>query len=130
MRIGQLAKSASVGVETVRYYQRLGLLTPPDKPHTGFRSYSKDDLARLKFVRRAQRLGFSLDDIAGLIELSNADCADVQVLARHKLDLVRQKLADLHRIADVLDGVLRQCTARGSHQGCPIIESLRTGDGA
>lgn len=126
MRIGQLAKSAGVGVETVRYYQRLGLLRLPDKPHTGFRSYSEDDLARMKFIKRAQRLGFSLADIAGLFKLSDSACTDVQVLARRRLSLVQKKIADLRRIEDVLGTVLQQCAGHRRHQGCPIIESLNT----
>lgn len=127
MRIGQLAKAGNVGVETIRYYQRLGLLTEPKKPYSGFRNYVAEDLQRLKFIKRAQQLGFSLEDISGLLNLSSSACADVQALAGQKLDMVRQKISDLTRVADVLQGVLKQCSSRKSHQGCPIIEALNTG---
>jgi len=124
MRIGELARTADVSVETVRYYQRLRLLATPRKPYSGFRTYTETDLAHLRFIKRAQQLGFSLEEIAGLIRLSSADCAGVQKLARHKQALVRAKIADLTRIAEVLDSVLRQCARRKPHEGCPIIESL------
>ncbi|MGH8457437.1 MAG: MerR family DNA-binding protein [Stenotrophobium sp.] len=126
MRISQLAKSAGVGVETVRYYQHLGLLTTPQKPHAGFRTYTEVDLARLRFIKRAQQLGFSLDDIAGMLRLSGAACPDVQALAHRKLDLVQRKIADLARIEGVLQDVLKRCSARKPHEGCPVIASLNS----
>ena len=124
MRIGKLAKSAEVGVETIRYYQRIGLLRTPDKPYGHARTYTEADLARLRFIRRAQRLGFSLEEIANLLKLSAADCDNVQGLARRKLSLVREKIADLSRMAEVLEEALAHCTARKKYEGCPIIESL------
>ncbi|HWQ37955.1 MAG TPA: MerR family transcriptional regulator [Burkholderiales bacterium] len=124
MRIGELAKAVGVGVETVRYYQRIGLLPTPPKPYASFRSYTQSDVARLRFVKRAQQLGFSLEEIAGLVRLSSADCEDVQALARNKLRLVRDKIADLDRIAGVLESVLSSCARRKPHEGCPIIETL------
>ena len=74
MRIGELAKSVNVNVETVRYYQRIGLLELPQKPYGGTRYYSSEDLKRLRFIRRAQQIGFSLEDIRALLELSSSDC--------------------------------------------------------
>ncbi|MBM3358751.1 MAG: MerR family transcriptional regulator [Betaproteobacteria bacterium] len=124
MRIGDLAKLAGVGVETVRYYQRIKLLKTPAKPYRGIRNYSRDDLARLQFIRRAQQLGFSLEEIAALLRLSRADCANVQSLARRKLDLVQAKLDDLSRMSKVLEDVLVRCSRRKPHEGCPIIETL------
>jgi len=124
MRIGELAKAAGVGVETVRYYQRIGLLSTPAKPYSSFRSYTEADAARLRFVKRAQQLGFSLDEIAELLRLSSANCEDVQALAKNKLHLVREKVADLNRMAGVLESVLQRCMQRHAHEGCPIIETL------
>jgi MerR family transcriptional regulator, mercuric resistance operon regulatory protein len=124
MRISDLAKTCDVGVETVRYYQRVGLLDTPDKPSGRFRVYGKEDVTRLRFVRRAQQLGFSLEEIANLLRLSAANCDDVQTLAVHKLDLIRGKIEDLARMARVLEQVVRQCRARQSHEGCPIIAAL------
>lgn len=124
MRISGLARASGVGVETVRYYQRLGLLGTPEKPQGGFRSYDESDLIRLRFIRRAQQLGFSLEEIASLLRLSAADCDDVQTLAVRKLGLVQDKIRDLTRMAGVLEEVLSQCRARKPHEGCPIIETL------
>jgi Hg(II)-responsive transcriptional regulator len=124
MRIGEFAKAAGVGVETVRYYQRIALLPTPGKPHGGTRSYTETDLARLHFVRRAQQLGFSLEEIASLLRLSAANCEDVQALASRKLELVRQKIADLTRMANVLEKTLKRCRSPRIHPGCPIIETL------
>lgn len=124
MRISELARATGVGVETIRYYQRVGLLEIPDKPRGSFRSYEKTDLVRLRFIRRAQQLGFSLEEVANLLRLSAANCNDVQTLAARKLTLVQDKVKDLTRMAAVLEDVLSQCRARRLHDGCPIIETL------
>lgn len=130
MRIGELAQAAGIGVETVRYYQRERLVRVPPKPAGGARSYSDTDVTRLRFIRRAQQLGFSLTEIRALLRLSLTDCADAQVVARAKLSLVRDKLADLQRLATVLEGVLTQCERRGPYDGCPIIATLGDADDA
>src|SRR6202011_342411 len=98
MRIGELARSVEVNVETIRYYQRIGLLELPQKPYGGIRSYSSQDLQRLRFIRRAQQLGFSLEDIQALLEISSSECEQVQKLATEKLNLVHEKLSQLRRI--------------------------------
>ena len=102
MRIGELAKSVAVNVETVRYYQRIGLLELPEKPYGGMRSYNDDDLQRLRFIRRAQQLGFSLEDIRELLELSSSDCKRVEKLATEKLNQVRARLRQLRKIESIL----------------------------
>jgi|ERR1700730_11446751 MerR family mercuric resistance operon transcriptional regulator len=124
MRIGELARSVGVSVETIRYYQRIGLLALPQKPYGGMRSYSTQDLQRLRFIRRAQQLGFSLEDIQVLLELSSSDCDEVQKLATDKLSLVQEKLGQLRRIESVLAQTLKQCARRQDNQPCPIIETL------
>jgi MerR family transcriptional regulator, mercuric resistance operon regulatory protein len=124
MRIGELAKSVDVNVETIRYYQRIGLLELPQKPYGGTRSYSGDDLRRLRFIRRAQQIGFSLEDIRALLELSSSDCKQVGKLAAEKLTLVHAKLTQLRRIESVLAKTVEQCTRRKGNQPCPIIETL------
>src|SRR5258708_27993696 len=98
MRIGELAKSGDVNVETIRYYQRIGLLGLPQKPYGGTRSYSSDDLRRLRFIRRAQQIGFSLEDVRALLELSSSDCNQVVKLSAEKLTLFHAKLTQLLRI--------------------------------
>lgn len=124
MRIGQLARSAGVGVETVRYYQRIGLLPEPAKPVRGSRSYGLEALDRLRFIRRAQQLGFSLAEIADLLQLTAAECADVLRLATEKLATVEDKILSLQRIAAVLEAVVSRCRSRRPHEGCPLIAAL------
>lgn len=123
MKISQLAKAAGIGVEAVRYYQRIGLLETP-KRSSGFREYGHRELERLRFIRRAQALGFTLAEIATLLQLSAANCQDVEAIARERLASVAEKIADLQRIADVLTDVVARCAARESYEGCPIIETL------
>ena len=124
MRIGELARTVDVNVETIRYYQRIGLLELPEKPNGGMRSYKDEDLQRLRFIRRAQQLGFSLDDIRELLELSSSDCERVEKLAVEKLSLVKAKLRQLRRIESVLAKTVEQCARRKNNQPCPIIETL------
>jgi MerR family mercuric resistance operon transcriptional regulator len=124
MRIGQLARSIGVNVETIRYYQRIGLIDLPAKPYSGYRSYNDQDLRRLRFIRRAQHLGFSLNDIRALLELSSSDCKQVQKLALEKLNLVKGKLSQLRRIESALTKTIEQCAKRRPHESCPIIETL------
>jgi Hg(II)-responsive transcriptional regulator len=124
MRIGQLARSVGVNVETIRYYQRIGLIELPAKPYAGYRSYSDHDLRRLRFIRGAQRLGFSLDDIRALLELSSSDCQKVKQLALEKLNLVKGKLRQFRRIESALTKTVEQCAKRRAPESCPIIETL------
>jgi len=124
MRIGELAKTVDVNVETVRYYQRIGLLALPGKPYGGMRSYSDADLQRLRFIRRAQQLGFSLEDIRELLELSSSDCKRVEKLAAEKLSVVKARLTELRRIESILTTTVERCAKRKGNQPCPIIETL------
>lgn len=124
MRIGELAKSAGVSVETIRYYQRQGLLDTPEKPYGQNRHYTESHLNSLKFIKRAQDLGFSLAEVSSLLSLSASDCSEVEKVASRKLQLVREKLADLSRIESVLVEAVTSCKERRSYEGCPIIESL------
>jgi MerR family mercuric resistance operon transcriptional regulator len=124
MRIGELARSVEVNVETIRYYQRIGLLELPQKPFGGMRPYSEEDLQRLRFIRRAQQLGFSLEDIGELLELSSFDCERVEKLATEKLNQVRARLRQLRKIESILSKTVDQCARRKGNQPCPIIETL------
>jgi MerR family mercuric resistance operon transcriptional regulator len=124
MRIGELARTVDVNVETIRYYQRIGLLELPKKPYGGTRSYNDESLQRLRFIRRAQQLGFSLGDIRELLELSSSDCERVEKLAVEKLSLVKAKLRQLRRIESILAKTVEQCARRKGNQPCPIIETL------
>jgi MerR family mercuric resistance operon transcriptional regulator len=126
LTIGAFAAAADVNVETVRYYQRKGLLAEPDKPSGSIRRYGNPDVARVKFIKAAQRLGFSLDEITGLLALDDgAHCREARTLGQRKLDNVREKLADLRRIESVLARLVKDCgNARGT-VSCPLITALQ-----
>lgn len=124
MTIGTLAKEAAVNVETVRYYQRRRLLGVPARPTGGVRRYGEDALARIGFIKRAQDLGFTLDEIAALLRLERfSACRPARALAAKKLALVDARLHDLARLKSVLEELILRCDA-GSARGCAIIESL------
>jgi len=124
LTIGQLANTADINVETIRYYERRGLINRPIKPKIGYRKYDNEILQRLHFIRKAKTLGFKLEEIKNLILLSEGHCDDVQSIAQLKLDQVRGKLNDLHRLEDVLDELIRKCNKSKDKAHCPIIESL------
>jgi MerR family mercuric resistance operon transcriptional regulator len=129
LTIGRLAAQAGVNLETVRYYERVGLMLPPERTPGGHRDYRPEHRARLTFIRRARELGFGLEDIRALIRLAQPDqisCAEVKDIASRHLDAVRAKLADLARLEALLDSTVRQCGA-GDVPICPVIEVL---DGA
>jgi len=128
LTIGAFARAAGVNVETIRFYQRRGLLPEPSKPYGGIRRYGATDVDRVRFVKSAQRLGFSLDDIAGLLRLADGThCAEARLLAEHKLDEVRARLADLARMEAVLAGLVSDCAQGGGMCGCPLIDAMREG---
>ncbi|XKE47098.1 Hg(II)-responsive transcriptional regulator [Halomonas organivorans] len=128
LTIGGLAKAAGVHVETIRYYQRRGLLTAPERPAGGIRRYGREEVERLGFVKAAQRLGFSLNEVAELLRLDDGlHCDEASALAERKLGEVREKIADLRRIEDVLAERVRACRAREDNPDCPLIASLHGG---
>jgi MerR family mercuric resistance operon transcriptional regulator len=124
LTIGQLATRAEVNVETIRYYERRGLIERPDKPVTGYRQYSDEVLHRLLFIRRAQTLGFKLDEIEKLLFLSVGHCTEIQSIAEHKLDQVTNKIKDLQKLENVLRDLVRQCGESVDKAHCPIVETL------
>ncbi len=128
MTIGALAAAAGVGVETIRFYQSRGLMDMPRKPLQGIRRYGPSDLAQLQFVRRAQRLGFNLKEVADLrrLEYDDGSCAGTRTLAQERLTDVRQRLADLARIEATLAQLVAACADRGEPDACPIIAALST----
>ncbi len=123
--IGAFAAAAGVNVETIRFYQRKGLLPRPRRAYGSIRRYGGADVARVKFVKSAQRLGFSLDEIGGLLALEDGThCADARVVAEQKLENVRAKLEDLRQIESVLAQLIERCgSARGTIT-CPLIAAL------
>ena len=124
MTIGQLARAAGIHVETVRYYQSLGLVQVPPRPPRSVRRYPEDAVTRLAFIRRAQDAGFTLKEVGELLRLSQApNCRGARELAAHKLEQVESRMADLARMRTALRTLVRQCDA-GRVRACPIIESF------
>jgi MerR family transcriptional regulator, mercuric resistance operon regulatory protein len=122
--IGKLATRAGVNVETVRYYERTGLIEQPVKPANGFRRYDKAILDRILFIKKAQTLGFKLDEVKTLLELSVGNCVEIQSLAEVKLEDVQLKIRDLQQLESVLADLVKQCRARVDKADCPIVEVL------
>ncbi len=123
--IGALAKSADVPVETIRYYEREGLLPKPERSRAGYRLYRAADVGRLRFIRRARDLGFSLEEVRQLLGLADrtAPCDDVRTLACAHLSDVRARLADLRRMERTLAGLLKDCL-RDPTLDCRLLQAL------
>ena len=130
MSIGQLAKSAQVGIDTVRFYERHGLLPKPQRKASGYRQYSAEDARRLVFIRRAKDLGFALADIGELLKLrgqgdgSGRNVARVRSVAKQKLQTVEAKIAELERLRDVLQELVTACPGHGAADHCPILRAF------
>ncbi|WP_445766575.1 Hg(II)-responsive transcriptional regulator [Rheinheimera sp.] len=123
--INKVAKTLGINVETVRFYERKGLIQQPTKPFTGYRHYPDDTLNRIRFIKRAQELGFTLDEIANLLSLNDRPCDQVQELAKHKLSAVKEKMADLQRLEHALMAFVTQCQSNDDVSHCPIIDALQ-----
>lgn len=125
LTIGALAKAAGVNVETIRFYQRRGLLLEPDKPYGGIRRYGAAEVARVRFVKSAQRLGFSLDEVAQLLRLEDGThCQEAAELAAARLTDVRARLADLRRMESALSQLVAACHTQRGQVSCPLIAAL------
>ena len=131
MTIGQLAQEAQVNVETIRYYERRGLVPEPSRRESGYRQYERDDIARIRFIKRAQGLGFTLQEIAELLDLRvdpGTTCADIKVQAEMKITDIAEKIQVLQRMKKVLVQLTAACDAQAPTGQCPILESLETED--
>jgi MerR family mercuric resistance operon transcriptional regulator len=125
LTVGQLARTAGVNVETVRYYHRIGLLPTPERAYGSIRHYDRQALRRLRFIKRAQRLGFALEEVSSLLALDDGrHCAETKMLAEHKLVLVRQKILDLAAIETNLRSFIDACSHTRGGCGCPMIDAL------
>lgn len=125
LTIGRLAQAAGVNVETIRYYQRRGLLTEPDKPLGGQRRYWSADATRVRFIKRAQQLGFTLEEVKGLLLLEDGQsCKETRLLAERKLALIEARIADLTRMRRLLKGLIAECIEGRRPRSCPIIATL------
>lgn len=124
--IGDVGRRTQTAVETVRYYERIGLLPKPARTAGNYRSYGNAEVARLSFIRRARDLGFSLDQVRTLLSLADdrdRPCGEVDTLARHHLDAVDRKIADLSSLRSELSSLIAQC-GRGTVADCRILEAL------
>ena len=126
MTIGQLAAAAAVSVETVRYYQRRGLLAAPDRPAGSIARYPHAALTRLRFIKRSQALGFSLDDVQALLSLDDGQaCSKARSIGEHKLADVQQRIQTLRALEVALKDLVGKCSAaKGKKVNCPLIETL------
>jgi MerR family transcriptional regulator, mercuric resistance operon regulatory protein len=126
LTIGKLANSAGINLETVRYYERIGLMPEPGRTEKGHRNYATAHVRRLTFIRRARELGFAIEDIRTLLELAEpgrVSCCEVQKIAARHLHNVRSKLADLARMEQLLAKTIGQCSGNPS-SACPVLEML------
>jgi MerR family copper efflux transcriptional regulator len=127
LTIGEVAKAAELAVETVRFYEREGLIAEPPRRPSGYRQYPPDTVRRLRFIRRAKELGFTLKEIGELLELrvsTRTSCADVRSLAAAKMADIEAKMLDLARIQAALTELVRTCRGKGPTSTCPILDAL------
>ena len=126
LTIARLAAAAGVGVETIRFYQRKGLLAEPPRPLQGIRRYGAADIARVRFIKSAQRIGFSLDEVAQLLQLDKGtSCRDARLIAERKLEGVRRRIADLTAIETALTDLVARCGKAKGKVSCPLITALQ-----
>ena len=127
LTIGRVASDAGVNVQTVRYYERRGLIPKPPRSRSGYRQYDSESVARLRFIKRAQELGFSLREIRELLALRirhAAACVSVEAKTREKISLVDQKIRELQSMKQGLERLVVSCQAREPTGDCPILETL------
>ena len=130
LTIGKLAQASATSIDTVRYYEKSGLLPAPQRSRSGYRLYDTDTLRRLRFIRRSKDLGFSLDEIRHLLSLTDHDgaSAEVKQMTLDKLTLVNNKLADLQAMRDALQSLADSCDGQGCIHHCPIVDALNRDD--
>ncbi len=127
MKIGEVARAAGVNVQTVRYYERRGLLEEPPRTDAGYRSYEPQVVERIRFIQRAQNLGFTLSEIEELLDLRVEDphqCSAVEARTGRKLEEVQRKIGELRRMEEVLYDLLAACRDGNRMEGCPILHAL------
>jgi len=127
LTISKVASEAGVNVQTLRYYERRGILGAPERTPAGYRQYGPEAVPRIRFIKRAQSLGFTLEEVQELLDLRiehGEACAAVETKARGKLTHVEQKLRELDRMRTVLEDLIGACARRESTEDCPILQSL------
>ncbi len=125
LTIGALAKCANVNIETIRYYQKVGLIKEPKKPLNGFRHYPDESISRVFFIKKAQELGFTLKQIQELLTLGDGHCKDIQVLANKKLEEIDSRIKNLRTMRSALSDLVKQCEVSSDDDvHCALVESL------
>ncbi len=127
LTIGKVAREAEVNLQTIRYYQRRGLIEQPQKPLDGYRRYNDSVVNRVRFIKRAQMLGFQLKEVQELLDLGDGRCKDVQTLAQQKRDRIQQQVDDLECMKRVLDRYLDACKKSDDAGNCSMIDALYEG---
>jgi len=130
MRIGEVAKSSGVGIETIRYYEREGLLDAPKRQPSGYRQYDESVVARLQFVRRTKELGFTLAEIKELLGLwfnVSTKCVHIRQRAAQKIDDITEKIRSLQKMKRSLKKIISECESRSSIKACPLLVGLDEG---
>ncbi len=125
--IGQLAKSTKVSVETIRFYEKQGLIAEPQRTPSGYRQYSSDSIRRIRFIQRAKELGFTLKEIGELLSLKATPgilCADIKAQAATKLENINNKILTLERMKNALMTLIKKCPDAGAVSECPILDAL------
>ncbi len=123
--IGALAKNAGVNIETIRFYQRRGLLVEPVKPLKGIRQYTECDVQRVRFIKQGQKLGFTLDEVSELLSLEDGQhCQEAKEIALRKLILIRERIDGLRTMESALSNLVESCASNTDSVSCPIIHSL------
>lgn len=125
-RIGELSKRTGVNIETIRYYEKIGVMPNPPRTPAGYRAYGEDHLNRLRFIRRCRQLGFPMTEIQPLLLLVDAhgySCSEVQALTLRHAEILKRKIADLKRLEKTLRGIASRCTGE-QVPDCPIIDAL------
>jgi len=127
LTIGEVAKQAHVRIETLRYYERMGLVAPPPRNGSNYRLYPEETVRRVQFIKRAQQLGFSLKEITELLALRatlETPCADIRTRAVAHIDTIEGKIRALHAMKAVLTQLVAECPGQGAITDCPILASL------
>ena len=124
LTIGKIANLANVSVETIRYYQQIGLLHEPEKPVQGFRKYPLESIGELKFIKKAQRLGFTLNEISELLEIGAGKCSDIKTKAQIKKDQISQQIKELQALEKTLNNLIDSCSHSSEKAFCPIVKTL------
>ncbi len=127
LTIGTLAKKAQINIETIRYYERRGLISRPPRPLSGYRQYPDETVKRIDFIKRAKELGFSLKETGDLLSLRvdpTTSCSDIKIRAETKIEHIEEKINTLQKMKNALVDVSRACSGSGPISECPILEAL------